>query len=342
MRIISLSFLVSFIFTPILIKVSRIFNILDHPSDERKIHSKAIPLLGGLAIYGGFLIGTFSALDYSNPMKGVLLGATIIMIVGIIDDIKHLPAILKLAAQLIACIVLIGFGVKVSISHNAFINLAITILGVLGITNAVNFLDNMDGLTAGISAICSIAIFIIAYNTRQIWLGYLALALAFSCLGFLPFNFKPARIFMGDAGSTFLGFTLASLAIMGSWSFEYSVTTAITVPVLMLGVFIFDTTLITVFRIKDGKVHNFIEWIGHVDTDHFSHRLVGLGLTQRQAVIFIYLCTMVLGILAIYVQHVDRTIVSFIVVCIAALTAFLGGKILDKTKTYKTQISADD
>jgi UDP-GlcNAc:undecaprenyl-phosphate GlcNAc-1-phosphate transferase len=264
----------------------------------------------------------------------VLLRSTIIIFVGIIDDIKHLPAILKLVAQLVACFVLIGFGIEISISKSVILNRLLTVFGVLGITNAVNFLDNMDGLAAGISAICAATIFIIAYNTQQIWLGYLALALCFACLGFLPFNFKPAKIFMGDSGSTFLGFTLAALAIMGSWSFKYSVMTALAVPVLILGVFIFDTTLITVLRVKDGKVHNFMEWIGHVDTDHFSHRLVALGLSQRQAVTFIYFCAMGLGPLAVFVQHVDKTIVSFAVALIILALAFLGGKILDGVKPY--------
>jgi len=333
-KIILSSFLASFILTPILIKVSKVFNILDHPHTDRKIHKNPIPILGGLAIGAAFIIGTLSSWDYSNPLKGVLLGSAIIIFVGLIDDVKHLPAVLKLIAQLIACSALIGFGVEVSVTTNVFVNRIITVFGVIGITNAVNFLDNMDGLAAGVSSICAATIFAIAYNTNQIWLGYLALSLCFACLGFLPFNFKPAKIFMGDTGSTFLGFSLASLAIMGSWSFQYSAMTAIAVPFLILGVFIFDTTLITILRIKDDKVHNFMEWIGHVDTDHFSHRLVALGLSQRQAVIFIYFCAVGLGLSAIFIQQVDKSIFSGIVVFAVTVLGYLGCKILDRVKPY--------
>jgi UDP-GlcNAc:undecaprenyl-phosphate GlcNAc-1-phosphate transferase len=188
-------------------------------------------------------------------------------------------------------------GVVINVFPNYFINVIFSVIGLVGITNALNFLDNMDGLAAGIASICAFGIAAIAYRTGQRWLVFLSLSLLGSCLGFLRYNFKPAKIFMGDSGSTFLGFTIASMIIMATWS-QYK-TVAITIPVLILGVMIFDTTLITILRILEGKVRTFRQWLEHADTDHISHRLVDMGLSEREAVMFIYICNLVLMGLAI-------------------------------------------
>jgi UDP-GlcNAc:undecaprenyl-phosphate GlcNAc-1-phosphate transferase len=189
------------------------------------------------------------------------------------------------------------YGVVVHVFPNYLINVMCTIIGLVGITNALNFLDNMDGLAAGLACICSFGIAAIAYRTGQRWLVFLSVSLLGSILGFLRYNFKPAKIFMGDSGSTFLGFTIAAMIIMATWS-EYRIV-AITIPVLILGIMIFDTTLITILRILEGKVRTFRQWLEHADTDHLSHRLADMGLSHRETVMFIYICNMILVGIAI-------------------------------------------
>ncbi len=291
--------------TPLMGKLAIKINMVDHPS-ERKIHRKPIPLLGGLAIYLGFLPGVLSTLDYHPHLVGVLIGGSIIMLTGIIDDKYHLPALPKLLIQIIASLILLKYGIVIKAIPHPLVAGLVTIFGVVGITNAINFLDNMDGLAAGLTAIGCYSFFIISQLTGQKFLGYLTLSLGTSCVAFLLYNFKPAKIFMGDAGSTFLGFNLAALAIMGSWA--YNVFVAITVPVLVLAIPIFDTTLITILRIKEGKVRNLKQWLEHTDLDHLSHRLAGLGVGEKGAVLIIYAIAAFLGGLAIVVQTIENTL----------------------------------
>ncbi|NOZ63410.1 MAG: undecaprenyl/decaprenyl-phosphate alpha-N-acetylglucosaminyl 1-phosphate transferase [Caldiserica bacterium] len=246
-----IAFFVVILLTPLIGKLAKKWGIVDHPS-ERKIHREPIPLMGGLAIYLGFLLAVLSTRDYNPALLGILSGGSLIMVTGLIDDKIHLSARLKLVIQVIAVLILIKSGVVIKAFPYRSLNLFFTIFGVIGITNAVNFLDNMDGLASGLISIGCYTYFIISLFTGQRWLGYLSLALGVSCLAFLFYNFKPAKIFMGDAGSTFLGFTLAALSIMGSWA--YNVFVAVSVPLLVLFVPVFDTTLITILRIKEGKV----------------------------------------------------------------------------------------
>jgi UDP-GlcNAc:undecaprenyl-phosphate GlcNAc-1-phosphate transferase len=256
-----------------------------------------MPKLGGLAIYVAFVTGVISSYDYNNELKGILIGSTIIMVVGLIDDIAHLRASVRLIFQIIASLIVVANGVVLTIFPWTIVNIVVTVIGIIGITNALNFLDNMDGLAAGIAAICCFGITAIAYKSGQRWLVFLALSLLGSCVGFLRYNFKPARIFMGDSGSTFLGFTLASMCVMCTWS-NYTMV-SIAVPILILGIMIFDTTMISILRIAEDKVHNFREWLEHADTDHVSHRLVHMGLSERETVMFLYICTFILVAVAI-------------------------------------------
>ncbi len=287
------------------------FNILDHPK-SRKIHKQPTPELGGVAIYLAFVIGALSSCDYSHSLRGILIGSTIILAVGLIDDIRHLRASLRLVVQIIASVIVIMHGVVITVFPWSALNVVITIIGIIGITNALNFLDNMDGLAAGVAAICSFAIFTIAYRFGQRWLAFLSLSLMGSALGFLRYNFKPAKIFMGDSGSTFLGFTIAAMSIMATWS--QSALVSITVPVLIMGIMIFDTTMITILRVAEGKVCTPRQWLEHADTDHFSHRLVDMGLSQREAVMFIYICNFILAGIAIALPK-DGIKTAFLVAC---------------------------
>jgi UDP-GlcNAc:undecaprenyl-phosphate GlcNAc-1-phosphate transferase len=292
------AFLLSFLLTPVVRFFAAKFKILDMP-EERKIHEEPIPLMGGLAIYISYVITIFLNFAFSIELKGVVIGGTIILLIGLIDDIKKLSATWKLISQIFASGILIVYGVKLSFLPNTWWGnggeILLTIMWVVGITNAVNFFDGMDGLATGITAICALCFFIVAVMTRQSYLGYLTIALAGSCLGFLKFNFKPATIFLGDTGSTFLGFTLAGIAVMGGWA-EKNPKVALSLPILILSVFIFDMIYITIARTADGKVKNLKEWIEYTGKDHLHHRLVNLGFTETETVLFIYLIAACLGI----------------------------------------------
>ncbi|MBU1726794.1 MAG: undecaprenyl/decaprenyl-phosphate alpha-N-acetylglucosaminyl 1-phosphate transferase [Candidatus Omnitrophica bacterium] len=295
-RILFISLIASLVLVPFARFIAFKFDILDHPK-TRKIHKQPMPKLGGLAMYLAFVVGTLFSFDYNHQLKGILIGSSIILFIGLIDDIRHLRASLRLVFQIIASVVVVTHGVVIKVFPYYPANVIVTIIGIIGITNALNFLDNMDGLAGGIAAICSFGIAAIAYHTNQRWLIFLSVSLLGSCLGFLRYNFKPAKIFMGDSGSTFLGFTIASMSIMSVWS-DYKIV-AITIPVLIMGLMIFDTTMITVLRIVEGKVRTFRQWLEHADTDHVSHRLVHMGLSEREAVMFLYICNFIMVGIAI-------------------------------------------
>jgi UDP-GlcNAc:undecaprenyl-phosphate GlcNAc-1-phosphate transferase len=295
-RVLVISFASALVLVPLVRYLSFKLGILDHPK-SRKIHKDPMPILGGLAIYLAFVIGTLSSCDYDTELKGILIGSSVVLFVGLIDDIRHVRASVRLFAQVAASLIVIMHGVVIKVFPSYYLNCLVTIIGIVGVTNALNFLDNMDGLAAGIAAICCFGITAVGYRVSQRWLVFLALSLLGSNLGFLRYNFKPAKIFMGDSGSTFLGFTIAAMNIMASWS-EYALI-SVTIPVLIMGVMIFDTTMITILRVVEGKVHNFREWLEHADTDHISHRLVHLGLSQRETVMFLYICNLVLMAVAI-------------------------------------------
>lgn len=292
------AFLLSFLFTPVIRYVATRLKILDMP-EKRKIHKQPIPLLGGVAIYISYVVTVFLNFSFSIELKGVVIGGTIVLLVGLIDDIWNVSATLKLVSQILASSILIIYGVKLSFLPNNWWGnggeILLTIIWVVGITNAVNFFDGMDGLATGLTAICSLCFFIAAAITHQAYLGFLTIALAGSCLGFLKFNFKPATIFLGDTGSTFLGFTLAGIAVMGGWA-EKNPKVALSLPILILSVFIFDMIYITIARSLDGKVRNLKEWIEYTGKDHLHHRLVNLGFSETETVLFIYLITACLGI----------------------------------------------
>lgn len=334
------SFLIAFLLTKLIRNVATKLKVFDHPN-ERKIHKKPIPLLGGLAIYVSFVITIFLNFSFSIELKGVIIGGTIILLLGLIDDIKHLSAKWKLLGQVVASSTLILFGVKLSFLPSTWWGIGgevlLTIIWIVGITNAVNFFDGMDGLATGLTAICSLSFFIVALITGQQYLGFLTIALAGSCLGFLKFNFRPASIFLGDAGSTFLGFTLAGIAIMGGWA-ENNPKVALSLPILILSVFIFDMIYITIARVFKGVVRSFKEWIEYTGKDHLHHRLVTLGFNETQTVLLIYLIAACLGMgginllatedLKIYFEFIQ----AFFIFIIIVILMISGSKALKNTK----------
>jgi len=255
-----------------------------------------------------------------------LVGATIIFITGLCDDLFKLKAKVRLLIQIGAlAIMMFEYGVILDIFENELLNGFFTVLGIIGITNAVNFLDNMDGLATGLVMISSAAILSVAAMTNQFWLAYLAAALIGACGGFLSHNYRKAHVFMGDSGATFLGFTLASLAVMADWSKHLAVTIA--VPLLILGVPVLDMFLITVLRIKEHKVKNFKQWIDYAGKDHLSHRVQRLGFPNRGAVGIVWLiqglfCGLAISIFPMGNRVGISAIVFYIVIALSVVMMF--------------------
>ena len=263
--------------------------------------------MGGAPIFIAFFLTTALTFWYSYELKGVIVAATIIFITGLLDDIFGLSSIFRILAQLSAVLVLFLHGMEIEfIPDTTMLHIfrkTVTILWIIGITNAVNFLDGLDGLCVGFGAIASLIVGVIAFLTHQYFLMFLSFSLAGSCFGFLPWNFRknePAKIFMGSAGSLFIGFTLAALTIMGDWAENRVV--ALSVPVLILFLPIFDTSMTTFFRIREGKVRTFREWLDYVGKDHLHHRVYAMGIGKRNAVFVLYLVTLLLGFSAIIIR----------------------------------------
>ncbi|MFH0883013.1 MAG: MraY family glycosyltransferase [bacterium] len=317
----------SAILTPVVIRISFLTRTLDIPAG-RKAHAAPTPLLGGLAVIAAFGISLLISFHYSLPMKGVGLAGLFIWIVGVVDDRWGLPAKLKLLAQFGAVVILLAFGVHVTFLPATWwgdwLEYLLTALWVVGITNAVNFLDGMDGLATGMSAIIAGFLALVALQTGQYYFSIVALALLGACLGFLPYNFRPrsnARIFLGDNGATFLGFILASATIMGEWAADD--TAAIIIPLILLGVPIFDMTLTTIIRFGTGKVRTLGEWLSFTGRDHLHHRLAGLGIGRVTAVVVIWAITTFLGISAVMLTHVQGTFALLMLIQVGILFGFI-------------------
>jgi len=335
-----LAFIVAFSSTPVVIKLAYKVGAVDVPKDDRRMHKKPIPLMGGLAIITGFivslafdLITTTNLLIDDRRFLGLLTGIVIIMACGIIDDIYVLKARYKLLFQLAAAIsmVLISgsritilsnpFGPSPYVVLSPFISYPLTILWIVGITNAINFLDGLDGLAAGVASISSLSLFIVSMlrgdldPATAVYTAVTTAALAGSTLGFLPFNFNPAKVFMGETGAAFLGFTLGVISIQGTLKSYAAISIAI--PLLVLGVPLFDTTFAIIRRILTGKS------IAEADRGHLHHRLIDMGLSQRQSVVIMYTASGALGLCAIVLA--DRGALSAIILLIAISVFIVGG-----------------
>ena len=313
------SFLVAYSATPLMRKLAVELRILDLPS-RRKIHKRATPLLGGMVIYLGFISGLLFDLKGFYLFLPILIGATLILIVGLIHDIKGLSAQFRLFCQLLAALILIGSGMRISFLPAGLWGdigeIVLTLLWLIGVTNAFNYLDGMDGLAAGSAAVNLFCFAFILYISKQPVLGRIAVLLAAACLGFLPYNIKRAKIFLGDAGSMFLGFSLAGIALIGNWAQDNIVK--ISIPVLILGVPIFDMIFTTIMRIREAKIKTLLEWLQYGGKDHFHHYLVDLGMQPLGAVVFIYFVTLSLGISAIMVSN-DQAIEAFLTLTQASI-----------------------
>ncbi len=312
---------------------------MDAPN-ARKVHAQPIPRLGGLAIYLAFLAAVFLTVDITKEIIGLLLGATLIVAIGIIDDLKDLPAKVKLVGQILAAMVLVLFDIRIDWLTNPFsgflfddviyleyLAVPATLFWIVGLTNTVNLIDGLDGLAAGVSMIASVTILLVALQQNDILIAILMAALAGSAFGFLHYNFNPARIFMGDTGSMFLGYVLAGVSILGA--VKSAATIALIVPIFALGLPILDTTFAIVRRYMSGKP------IFKPDRGHLHHRLLDLGFTQKQAVLLMYVVSGLLGLSAIALSEVSSGGLALCIVLFVLAAVMFGAKklgILKKTK----------
>ncbi|MBP7055789.1 MAG: undecaprenyl/decaprenyl-phosphate alpha-N-acetylglucosaminyl 1-phosphate transferase [Candidatus Omnitrophica bacterium] len=307
----------AYLLTPFVKKMAIKSGYLDHPKNN-KVHAHPTPLLGGVSIFVAFLVAllTKAPVISAPAVSGLLLGASILFVIGLIDDKMGMMPEFKLLGQFLAAMVLIKSGVRIECIHNYYVSILVTYFWIIGVTNGFNLLDNMNGLSAGIAAIAAIFFGIISFISGQHVISAVSFAVAGSALGFLKYNFPKADIFMGDAGSLVLGYILSAIAIMGSWE-TYIMTTSIAVPILVLGYPIFDTALVSIIRVLEGRS------IFQGGKDHSSHRLALLGLKRFKTVLFIYCICIFLGFVALLVTKVHwKTGIALVFVAVATMTGF--------------------
>jgi UDP-GlcNAc:undecaprenyl-phosphate GlcNAc-1-phosphate transferase len=300
------SFTLAYLLTPVVRWVSSRTGVMDFPG-ERNVHTNPTPMLGGVAIYLAFTLTLLMNGVLSVQVKAILVAGSMVFLLGVLDDVWGLSARIKFILQISIALIPSVWGICIDVFPNTFAwhvaEILLTVLWVVGITNAFNFIDGMDGLATGIAAISCFFFGIIAMRTGQQLFLLITMALLGSSLGFLPYNFrqlKSATLFLGDTGSTFIGFMLAYIAVMGEWA-ENAPVKALSVPLLILGVLILDTAYTTISRVVLRKVSNFTEWLEYTGRDHLHHRLNQLGLSKKESVIFIYALTAVLGIGAVVI-----------------------------------------
>ena len=322
-----LAAVVSFLATPLVKTLAYKVGAIDVPKDNRRMHKVPIPRLGGLAIFLAFLLSTLVFADIDRQMQGILLGAVMIVVLGVMDDIMALKALPKLIVQIAAAGVAVYYGCRIQFLSNpnvfsdmTYVNLGwlsvpITIIWIVAITNAVNFIDGLDGLAVGVSAISTASLIVIALMVAEVNIAIILCALFGACLGFIPYNFNPAKIFMGDTGATFLGYILATLSVTGLFKMYAIISFA--VPFLILGVPIFDICFAVLRRVAHGQSPM------HADRSHIHHRLIDMGLNQKQAVATLYVISAILGLSAVVLttSGEGRAMLLFLVLCIVAVVA---------------------
>ena len=299
----AVALIVSFLATPIVKSFACRVGAIDVPKDARRMHKVPIPRMGGLAIFLGFIISLLLFCPLDDELKGILLGSVIIVIMGIIDDITPLRASLKFVVQILAALIPIYYGVQITCISNpnifspdlywdfGWLSIPITVLWIVGLTNAVNLIDGLDGLAIGVSSISALTMLVIAILVAEPQVAVIMAALVGACIGFMPYNINPAKIFMGDTGSTFLGYILACITIQGLFKF-YAVISFV-VPFLILGLPIFDTMFAIIRRMSHGQNPM------TPDRSHVHHRLIDMGLNQKQAVAVLYVISAILGLSAV-------------------------------------------
>jgi UDP-GlcNAc:undecaprenyl-phosphate GlcNAc-1-phosphate transferase len=329
----ALAWAVAFFGVPVVRRLALALGMLDTPS-ARKVHQAPTPLLGGAAVYTAFAVTVLFNFDFSRDLKGVAVGATVVVALGVLDDVWQLPAVVKLAGQVAGVAAAMGYGVMLSVVPHwwpaaDWLNGVLTLVWFLTVTNAVQFLDGMDGLAAGLGVVAGLFFSVTAAQTGQAYLFILAAPLVGACLGFLPYNFRPggARIFLGDSGASFIGFTLAGLAVMGEWA-DGDPIVALLTPILILAVPLFDIAFVGVVRVMTGKVHTVREWLAYTGKDHIHHRFEALGLSKPQSVVLILFIATTLGLSATLLRKATAGEAALLLIqaaCVLAIIAILEG-----------------
>ena len=336
-----LAFITTFVLTPYTIKLAKKVGAVDVPKDERRMHKKPIPKFGGPAVIAGFLLasiylivtssieGNISLFDeegYLLKLVGLLLGIGILGFTCYFDDVKGIHPLVKLTGQIAAAAVVVAFGIRINNFNLPFLegnivlgnmfSIILTMGWIVGITNAINLIDGLDGLSSGISIISSVCLLIIfALNGSPLIATILVTALVGALAGFLPFNFNPARTFLGDIGSNFIGFTLAVVSILGIA--KTATAFVIVLPIIVLGLPIFDTLTAIVRRLVKGKS---IKAIIRPDKGHLHHKLIAKGFTQKEAVLTLYGISVACGMFAVILFESDIwKAVSFALMVIAVV-----------------------
>ncbi len=320
---------ISFLMTPVVKTFAYKVGAIDVPKDARRMHKVPIPRLGGLAIFIGFMVSIllFVPIRGNQQMQSILLGAVIIVVLGVVDDIMALPAMFKFVVQIVAALIpaLNGVVIRAFSNPNVFsdnlywvlgwLSIPITVLWIVAITNSVNLIDGLDGLANGVSAISATTVLVIALLTSEMQVAIVMAALVGACVGFMPYNMNPAKMFMGDTGATFLGFILATMSIQGLFKFYAVISFA--VPFLILGLPIFDTAFAFIRRIAHGQSPM------HADRSHIHHRLIDMGLNQKQAVATLYVISAILGLSAVVLTTggEQKAMLFFAALCIVAVVA---------------------
>ncbi len=317
------AFLLAFLSTPFVKKLAKKIGAIDIPKDKRRMHTDSVPLIGGLAIFLGFLVSTVFFAEIDIKIIAILSGALIMVVLGVFDDKYALGAKFKLMIQIIAAAIPVIAGVRIERIILPFLKSGgiefgwlaypITILWIVALTNAVNLIDGLDGLAAGVSAIASFSMFLIALMQGNYVIAVMSAALVGACCGFLPYNFSPASIFMGDTGSTFLGFVMASLSVLGLFKIHAIISFA--VPFIAFGIPIFDTSFAIFRRIKEHRP------IMSPDRGHLHHRLVDMGFSHKQAVLIIYAICIVLG--AVAVLSFKSKLLAIVIAVLGVIGAFV-------------------
>jgi len=311
-----LSFLLSLYGTPIARKAALEYGIVDKPDGKLKTQQNSVPYLGGLSVYLAFLLSISFTIDFSKEVLGIILAGTIILLLGLIDDFGVLSPRNKFIGQIIATFILIKAGVMITvIALPEWLAIALTFFWIIGITNGFNIIDIMDGLSTGIAFWASVFFFIVAVLNGKIMIAILTVALAGSLLGFLRYNFEPAKIYLGDTGSMFIGIILGSLAMTGSYSSVNQV--GFIAPLLILGLPIFDTFLVTYIRLLRGQS------IFKGSSDHFALRLRKWAFSKKTTVIISYLVTIFLGIMALIIIYSSNFIALTIFLSIVLISLVL-------------------
>lgn len=330
------AFALTFIQMPFTIKLAKKKGFLDVPKDERRVHKRPIPVGGGIAMVISVTILILYYLPINKGLIMTILASLVIALSGLYDDKKDLSPKLKFLFQILAGVLLVLGGMKIEFVTNPFdshdallilniLSIPVTIFWVCGITNTINLIDGLDGLASGVSMICAISMFFITYRMGRYEVSIVCALVAGACLGFLPFNFNPAKIFMGDTGALYLGFMLSYISISGF--LKQAAILMIFVPVLILGVPVFDTAFAMVRRKLSGK--SMVE----ADKGHLHHRLLKMGLNQRQTVVILYSISAIFGVLANLISRFHSSIalvISLGVLLIIIATGVAAGMLKNK------------